>query len=88
MRNSRGLGQENSLPTSKLHFVQLTRQEPLGSLQNSHFANAKPRFLRPPITFHGGTCRERQLAPLFAEYKEKSKKERKTLSFLLMGYEI
>ena len=30
----------------KLHFVQLTRQEPLGSLQNSHFANAKPRFLR------------------------------------------
>ena len=30
----------------KLHFVQLTRQEPLGSLQNSHFAVAKPRFLR------------------------------------------
>ena len=30
----------------KLHFVQLTRQEPLGSLQNSHFANAKPRFLQ------------------------------------------
>ena len=27
--------------------ARLTRQEPLGSLQNSHFAIAKPRFLRP-----------------------------------------
>ena len=26
--------------------ARLTRQEPLGSLQNSHFAYAKPRFLR------------------------------------------
>ena len=32
--------------TSKLNCVQLTRQEPLGSLQNSHFAHAKPLFLR------------------------------------------
>ena len=30
----------------KLHCVQRTRQEPLGSLKNSHFAQAKPRFLR------------------------------------------
>ena len=27
--------------------ARLARQEPLGSLQNSHFAFAKPRFLRP-----------------------------------------
>ena len=54
-----------------LALLDLLGQEPLGSLQNSHFANAKPRFLRPPITFHGETCRERQLAPLSTDYKEK-----------------
>ena len=32
--------------------ARLTRQEPLGSLKNSHFANAKPRFLRPAAAIH------------------------------------
>ena len=46
----------------KLRIAQLTRQEPLGSLKNSHFADAKPRFLRPGG--RGGTT-HRSLAGVF-----------------------
>ena len=34
-----------------LALLDLLGQEPLGSLKNSHFAHAKPRFLQPSSTF-------------------------------------